>query len=96
MAGLAGAAGRGSASRRSIAQRNAASVFPDPVGAMTRAFSPREMASQASRCTLVGSPSARSNHARVGPENCSMHPVSQRPPTVPPSLMVEPARQMVE
>ena len=52
-----------------MAHRNAASVLPEPVGAITSAFSPRAMASHARACTSVGSPSAAANQARVASEN---------------------------
>src|SRR5437016_5962620 len=51
--------------RRSIAARNAASVFPDPVGARTRALSPAAIAGHASSCARVGAANVASNHARV-------------------------------
>ncbi len=52
--------------RWSMADRKAARVLPEPVGAMTRAFSPRPIASQARRCTGVGPVGkAASNQARV-------------------------------
>src|SRR5882672_6708889 len=50
---------------RSIAARNAASVFPDPVGARTSTLSPRAIAGQASSCARVGVWNVASNHARV-------------------------------
>ncbi len=56
----------------SIAHRNAASVLPEPVGAITSAFSPRAMASHASPCTAVGAPKASANHRRTGSENEAM------------------------
>src|SRR5262249_25629783 len=56
---------------RSIAARNAASVFPDPVGAIKSADSPCAIAGHPSACTRVGAPSDRSNHARTGAWNRS-------------------------
>ena len=50
---------------RSMAQRNAASVFPDPVGAMTRVLSPLAMASHASVWAAVGAANVPVNHSRV-------------------------------
>ena len=46
--------GAGSATSRSSAHRNAASVFPDPVGAETSTFSPAAMAGQALSCACRG------------------------------------------
>src|SRR6266550_4447445 len=51
--------------RWSIAARNAASVFPDPVGASTRTLSPAAIAGQPSSCARVGAWNVASNHARV-------------------------------
>lgn len=49
-----------------MADRKAASVLPDPVGAMTSAFSPRRIAVQARAWTDVGpSGKAEANQARV-------------------------------
>ena len=51
---------------RSMADKKAASVLPDPVGAMTSAFSPRRIAAQARSWTDVGpSGKAETNQARV-------------------------------
>ncbi len=58
-----------SAMSRSMAKRKAASVLPEPVGAMTSALSPRAMACHASACTGVGASKARANHSRTGAEN---------------------------
>ncbi len=57
----------GMASRVSLskAQRKAASVLPDPVGAMTNALSPAEIACQAPCCACVGAAKTSSNHVRV-------------------------------
>ena len=49
-----------------MAQRNADSVLPEPVGATTSACWPREIASHAPSCAGVGSAKAASNHVRVG------------------------------
>ena len=48
-----------------MAHRNAASVLPDPVGAMTRVFSPSAMAYHASACAAVGAAKVPVNHSRV-------------------------------
>ena len=59
---------------RSMAYRNAESVLPEPVGAMTSASSPFAITGQAWRCAAV-SPCANAclNHAPVGSENRSRH-----------------------
>ena len=64
-------AGGGVAASLSIAHRNAASVFPDPVGATTSVSSPLPMARHACACACVGTAKAPSNHARVAGENPS-------------------------
>src|SRR2546428_36990 len=51
--------------RRSIAERNAASVFPEPVGARTSTLSRSAIAGHASSCARVGVWNVASNHARV-------------------------------
>ncbi len=72
-----GSAGRGTAASLSIAHRNAASVLPDPVGAMTRVSCPfppvpaPPMARHACACAWVGTAKAPSNHARVAGEKPS-------------------------
>ena len=48
-----------------MAHRNAASVLPDPVGAITRVLSPSAMASQASACAVVGAAKVLVNHSRA-------------------------------
>ena len=50
----------------SSAQRNAASVLPEPVGATTRACEPEEMAFQAPFWAGVGAEKAPRNQSRVG------------------------------
>src|SRR2546421_1185204 len=62
---VAGFFGAGENMRWSIAARNAASVFPEPVGARTRTLSPLAIAGQASSCARVGVWKVASNHARV-------------------------------
>ena len=57
--------GRGSVASRSIAQRKAASVLPDPVGAMTSVLSPSAMADQASAWASVGAAKVPANHSLV-------------------------------
>src|SRR4051812_42666839 len=71
-------------SSRSTAWRNAASVLPEPVGAMTSVSRPSAMASHAPVCAAVGSANDDSNHARVAGEKRSRvvtYPFSPRPPT---------------
>src|SRR3984957_20225933 len=51
--------------RVSRAHRNAASVLPDPVGAITRVLWPSAMAAQASACAVVGAAKVVLNHSRV-------------------------------
>lgn len=53
----------------SMANRNAASVLPEPVGAMTSAFSPPSITSQARSCNGVGSGKASRNQPRTSSEN---------------------------
>ena len=59
---------------RSMAHRNAASVLPDPVGAMTSVLSPSAMADHASACAAVGAAKVPVNHSRVSalkrPSDC--------------------------
>src|SRR3989440_2332348 len=62
---VAGFLGAGENMRWSIAARNAASVFPEPVGARTRTLSPSAIAGHASSCARVGVWKVASNHARV-------------------------------
>ncbi len=59
------AAAGGSVTSASIAERKAARVLPEPVGATTRVFSPRPMASQAPVCAGVGSAKLLVNHSRT-------------------------------
>ena len=54
---------------RSMAQRNAARVLPDPVGAHNNVCSPAAIDGQARACANVGSGKAASNQARTGGEN---------------------------
>jgi hypothetical protein len=51
---------------RSIAERNAASVLPDPVGASSKVERPSAMGLRPRRCAWVGPPNAARNHARTG------------------------------
>ena len=67
------AAADGAAISRSMAERNAARVLPEPVGAMTSTSLPERIAGHASRCASVGVPKACRNHSRVGAENGSKH-----------------------
>ncbi len=55
-----------------MAQRNAASVLPEPVGATTSVFSPLPMAAQAWACDCVGSAKAAVNQSRVTALNPSI------------------------
>src|SRR5580698_1625318 len=54
-----------------MAHRKAASVLPDPVGAMTRVLSPWPIARHACAWAWVGTAKAPSNHARVAVEKPS-------------------------
>src|SRR5688500_19815674 len=49
----------------SIAERNAASVFPEPVGAAMSVFFPSRIGGQPSRCGAVGSPRCAANQFRT-------------------------------
>src|SRR5207249_11856891 len=76
--------GTGSVASRSRAQRKAARVLPEPVGATTNASSPDAMASQAPSCAGVGDGNAPWNHVRVRSEKRSraaglMRPILARP-----------------
>lgn len=57
--------GAASAARRSIAHRNAARVFPEPVGAWIRVCEPSAIASHPRSWAAVGSENEDVNHARV-------------------------------
>ena len=73
------------ASSREIAStnhRNAHSVLPVPVGALISACVPEATAGQPSRCTAVGVPTARENHAAVCGEK-SFKASSMRHPSMP-------------
>src|ERR1700758_5351281 len=48
-----------------MAHRNAASVLPEPVGAITSVLLPSAMADQASACAGVGAAKVPVNHSRV-------------------------------
>ncbi len=61
----------GPAARRSRAQRNAASVLPEPVGATTSAWRPACAAAQAPSCAAVGAAKAPRNHSAVAGEKPS-------------------------
>lgn len=54
-----------------MAQRNAASVLPDPVGASSNVCLPSAMADQPCSCALVGASNVDANHSRVGSEKRS-------------------------
>ena len=55
----------GSRASRSIPQRNAASVLPEPVGAQISVLAPVAIAGQPAACAGVGPSKERSNQARV-------------------------------
>ena len=61
----------GSWANRSIAQRNAASVLPEPVGAITSVWSPSAMDSQAWAWASVGAVKVPPNQRRVAGANRS-------------------------
>ncbi len=63
--------GAGVVSSRSMPQRNAVSVLPDPVGARIRVFSPAAMAGQPNSWAGVGAGNEVENQARTGSENSS-------------------------
>ena len=48
-----------------MAHRNAASVLPEPVGAMTSVLWPSAIADQASACAGVGAANVPANQSRV-------------------------------
>src|SRR4051795_1708498 len=54
-----------------MADRKAASVLPDPVGAATSVCRPARIAGQASSCAGVGPGKADENHAATAGWNCS-------------------------
>ncbi len=57
--------GVGAATSRSMPQRNAASVLPEPVGALISVCSPEAIAGHACACAAVGSAKARVNQSRT-------------------------------
>jgi hypothetical protein len=62
------ASGTGSVAMRSMAQRNAANVFPEPVGAQMSVCEPAAIDGHPSRCAAVGARNDDSNHAREAGE----------------------------
>jgi len=58
----------------SMATRNAANVFPDPVGANSSVWCPLAMRGQALACTAVGLSNASTNHSRRGGWKCLSGP----------------------
>ena len=79
-----------------MADRKDASVLPEPVGAMTRAFSPRPIAAQARYCTVVGPVGkAPRNQVRVVEENpvqpglCALAAAASLPLDVVPAAMLD-------
>src|SRR3954451_22318929 len=67
----AGPGGGGVDSTRSIPQRKAVSVLPDPVGARINVWSPAAIAGQPCSCAVVGAGKDEVNQARTGSENRS-------------------------
>src|SRR5215207_8556673 len=67
----AAASAVGDVTKRSIPDRNAASVLPDPVGARIRVCSPRAMAGQPWSWAAVGHGKFASNQDRTGSEKAS-------------------------
>ena len=55
-----------------MAERNAASVFPEPVGAWMRTCPPPAIAGQPCACAGVGAAKFRSNQARVSGRKASI------------------------
>jgi len=51
-----------------MAKRNAARVFPEPVGAKINVLSPLAIFGQPCACARVGAPKAARKYARVGSE----------------------------
>ena len=65
---------------RSMPERKAASVLPEPVGAWMRTLAPLAIAGQPSACAGVGASKTPSNHARVrSPNTSSASTVSRLP-----------------
>src|SRR5205085_9932893 len=86
-----GSAGTRLPASRSSAHRNAASVLPDPVGAMTRVLSPPAMEAQAPACAAVGSVNAPVNHSLVS----VLNPASGSVLTADPSAAGAPAAALL-
>jgi hypothetical protein len=63
--------GRGVVVNRSIEERNAVSVLPDPVGAQISVCSPAVMCGHPRTCGGVGSGNDAANHSRTAGENAS-------------------------
>ena len=66
-----GARSAGAVTNSSMAERNAASVLPEPVGATTSVWSPAPIASQAPTWAAVGAGKDAPNHSRTSGENRS-------------------------
>ena len=62
-----------------MADRNAANVFPEPVGATTRVCSPFPIASQAPACAAVGAAKAAVNQSRSNGWNRSSEAAGAAP-----------------
>lgn len=60
--------GRGFWPNESMAQRKAANVLPEPVGAHNNVFSPALIGAQACACAAVGVENEDSNQARTAGE----------------------------
>src|SRR5689334_16474781 len=69
-----GSSGTDRAAIRSSAERNAANVLPEPVGATTSVWLPPAMALHAPSWAGVGAAKAPSNQAWVAGEKRAMHP----------------------
>src|SRR5690242_14291760 len=78
-----GSAGAGLLASRSSAHRNAARVLPDPVGAITRVFSPPAIDDHAPDCAGVGSVNAPANHSRVS----ALNPAKGSMPALAPAVL---------
>ena len=71
--------GTGEVTSRSMPQRKAARVLPDPVGARISVCSPAEIGPQPCACAGVGSAKEGSNHARTAGEKLASGPRAARP-----------------
>jgi hypothetical protein len=85
-----GSAGGGAPASPSSAHRKAASVFPEPVGAMTSVSSPFVIAAHACSCAGVGPVKTPENQARVAGEKPSSTPPWSAPAAMSPSCTGQP------